>query len=272
MSNLLTVKGVSLYFNMYLKGLRQHKAHTLKDLNLTVNEGEIIAIIGSSGSGKSLLAHAILGVLPSNARLSGEIYYKGEPVNEKTLKHLRGSEIALMPQSVNYFDQLMPVGKQVQSKLISKEAQREAFERYGLSVEDEELYPFQLSGGMARRALLSTAVAGGAKLIIADEPTPGLSADLGMEVMSNFKELANEGRGILVITHDIELASLFADRIYVFHDGETIDMISSEDFRNGTIKHLYTKALFKALPQNNFQEPDEEVLRFLNREKELVND
>ncbi|MFI3200311.1 MAG: ATP-binding cassette domain-containing protein [Eubacteriales bacterium] len=272
MNNLLTVKGVSLYFNMYLKGLRQHKAHTLKNLNLTVNEGEIIAIIGSSGSGKSLLAHAILGVLPSNAHLSGDIYYKNEPINEQTLAHLRGNEIALMPQSVNYFDQLMPVGKQVQSKSISKKAQREAFARYGLSTTDEALYPFQLSGGMARRALLSTAIAGGASLIIADEPTPGLSSDLGIEVMSNFKELAKEGRGILVITHDIELASLYADRIYVFHDGETIDTISCVDFRSGTIQHPYTKALFDALPQNNFQEPNEEILQFLNREKELANE
>lgn len=265
MNNLLEVKNVSLYFKMYSKGLRQFKAHTLKDLNLTVNEGEIVAIIGSSGSGKSLLAHAILDLLPNNAHLGGEIYYKGELIDSESIKKLRGCEISLMPQSVNYFDQLMKVGKQVRGKSISKTSQRETFERYGLTISDEELYPFQFSGGMTRRALLSTAVAGGAKLIIADEPTPGLSHDLGMEVMSNFKELADEGRGILVITHDIELASIFADRIYVFHDGTTIDEFKGCDFDKA--EHKYTRALFEALPQNGFNLPSDEVLEFLS-EKE----
>lgn len=266
MKHLLTVEHVSLYFNMYLKGLRQHKVQTLRDLNLTVDAGELVAIIGSSGSGKSLLAHAILGVLPSNARLSGSLYFEDTPINAKTIPQLRGSHIALMPQSVNYFDQLMPVGKQVRGRTISRQAQRTAFARYGLSVEDEALYPFQLSGGMARRALLSTAIAGGAQLIIADEPTPGLSHDLGLEVMGNFRQLADEGRGVLMITHDIELAAMVADCIYVFHDGETIDSISGNDFRTGNIQHFYTKALFRALPQNDFLPPDEEVKKFLSRE------
>lgn len=263
MEHLLEVKNISLYFSMYLRGLKKHNAQTLKNLNLYVDKGEIVAIIGSSGSGKSLLAHAILGVLPNNAHLKGEIYYNGEMITKESIKKLRGLEISLIPQSVNYFDPLMPVGKQVCSKIITKEKQRETFKRYDLSKEDEKLYPFQFSGGMARRALLSTAVAGGAKLIIADEPTPGLSHDLGVEVMSNFKELADEGRGVLVITHDIELASIFANRIYVFHDGETIDEFTGKDFQSGNITHKYTKSLFNALPQNGFNMPDQEILDFL---------
>ncbi|MFI3175574.1 MAG: ABC transporter ATP-binding protein [Bacillota bacterium] len=270
MKHVLEVKNLSVDFRMYQKGLKKQTTQTIKNIDLTIDSGEIVAIIGSSGSGKSLLAHAILGILPSNAIVSGEIFYQGSQITDKSILQLRGKEIALVPQSINYFDPLMRVGKQVRNKTVTKARQREAFARYGLTISDEALYPFQYSGGMAKRALLSTAVASGATLIIADEPTPGLSHDLGMEVMANFKELADEGKSILMITHDIDLAGQFADRIYVFHEGMRIDEIASRDFREGNLTHPYTKALFSALPQNGFHLPEAETFQFLENINPLM--
>ncbi|ONI40655.1 peptide ABC transporter ATP-binding protein [Candidatus Epulonipiscium fishelsonii] len=249
---MLFVKNLSLSFKMYTKGFKQRNVETIKDISLSVNEGEVVAIIGSSGSGKSLLAHAIFGILPNNATVNGEMYFNNKLMTQEYIKSIRGREIALVPQSVTYFDQLMPISKQIVGDNVSQEAQRKAFERYGLTVEDEKLYPYELSGGMARRALISTAVASGAKLIVADEPTPGLSEDLSKEVLQNFKELADEGCGVLLITHDIDLALQFSNRIYIFYDGRVIDHIKTEDFLAGNITEEYTRALYYALPQNGF--------------------
>lgn len=85
----------------------------IRDLSLSVSRGEMVAVVGSSGSGKSLLAHAVMGVLPYNGKCGGDIYYKGEQLTSKRIKKLRGHEIVLVPQSVSYLDPLMKVGEQV---------------------------------------------------------------------------------------------------------------------------------------------------------------
>lgn len=123
-SVLLDVSGLSVSFNQYVKNLKQVELNVIHDLNLTVKKGEIVAVVGSSGSGKSLLAHAILGILPSNAVVSGNILYNGELLNDKRKKQLRGREITFIPQSVNYLDPLMKVGKQVQIGMDKKDASK----------------------------------------------------------------------------------------------------------------------------------------------------
>ena len=135
------------------------------------------------------------------------------------------------------------------------EAQKEIFKRFQLDEKTEKLYPFQLSGGMARRVLVSTAVLSGAEVIIADEPTPGLDLDMAMEALKVFRELADEGKAVILITHDIDLAFHMADRIAVFYAGTTVEMAEAEDFRQGehALRHPYSKALWRALPQNGFE-------------------
>lgn len=253
--NILEVKNLSVSFRMYDKGLEQKDLKVISNLNITVREGEILAVAGSSGSGKSLLANAILGILPSNASISGEMKYCGEVLTPAVQKRLRGKEIALVPQSVDYLDPLMHVGKQVIGVRGTREKQREAFQRYELKEEVERMYPFQLSGGMSRRILVSTAVIGDAKLIVADEPTPGLSKEMAKDAMGHFRSLADEGRGIILITHDIDLAFEYADRVAVFYAGTTVETAPVEDFRRGpkALRHPYSQALWRALPQNGFQ-------------------
>lgn len=254
---LLEVNNLSISFRMYDGGMDQSDLNVISDLSITVNRGEILAIVGSSGSGKSLLAHAVLGLLPQNAFVNGEMRYQGRPLLLPVQKKLRGSEIALIPQSVSFLDPLMRVGSQVRGADKSPQRtrhQKDAFRRLGLKPETEQLYPFQLSGGMARRVLFSTAVVTAAELIIADEPTPGMHLDQAMEALSILRELADAGKGVILITHDIDLAVRFADRIAVFYAGTTVEAAPVADFIAGpeALRHPYSKALWRALPQNDF--------------------
>ena len=255
---ILSVKDLSVSFQMYDNGLEKYDLKVISDLTLDVRPGEIVAIAGSSGSGKSLLAHAVMGLLPENASISGEISYKGKVLSQKDKEALRGKEMALVPQSVSYLDPLMKVGTQVRGTKSNKEiikAQREIFSRFHLDEKTEQLYPFQLSGGMARRVLVSTAVLSGADVIIADEPTPGLDLEMALEALKIFRELADEGKAVILITHDIDLAFNIADRIAVFYAGTTVEMADAKDFIEGVdaLRHPYSKALWKALPQNGFE-------------------
>ncbi len=251
----LEVKDLKISFSMYKKGFKKDNLNVINSLSLSVNKGEILAVVGSSGSGKSLLAHAVLGILPQNAQISGNIKYKGEELTLKKQEKLRGREIVFIPQSVDFLDPLMRVDKQVIGVRGTKEKQRAAFERYDLCKKSEKMYPFQLSGGMSRRVLISTAVMDEPSLIIADEPTPGLSVDLAMGTLKHFRELADKGCAVVLITHDIDLALNVADRIAVFYAGTTVEIASANDFKEGknALRHPYSKAFIDALPQNDFK-------------------
>lgn len=242
---------------MYDSGLEQKQLPVISSLSLKVLPGEILAVAGSSGSGKSLLASAILGILPGNATVSGSLRFDGEPLTPERQAKLRGTEIALVPQSVAFLDPLMKVGAQVDGhrKPRPTERRRKLFRRFGLPEQTERLYPFQLSGGMARRVLVSTALLTSARLIIADEPTPGMSLEQAEEALAMFRAMADEGKGVVLITHDIDLAFHIADRIAVFYAGTTVETAPAADFRQGpeALRHPYSKALWRALPQHEFR-------------------
>lgn len=249
--NALEVKNLSLSFLMYDKGIKKKELKVISDLNITLKSGEIHAIAGSSGSGKSLLAHAILGILPRNAKLNGEMNWFGQPLTPELQKELRGDQLALVPQSVSYLDPLMRIGKQI---CRDENVARETLKKYELDDRASKMYPFELSGGMARRALVSTAAATKAKVIIADEPTPGLSPALAESAMARFRELADQGSAVLLITHDLDLALRYADRISVFYAGTTLETAKASDFqKEELLRHPYSKALWRAMPQNKFE-------------------
>ena len=249
--NALEIKNLSLSFLMYDKGVKKKALQVISDLNLTLKPGEMHAIVGSSGSGKSLLAHAILGILPRNAETAGEMNWFDEPLTPALQKKLRGNQLALVPQSVSYLDPLMRIGKQI---CKDEKAALAALKQYGLDDRVAKMYPFELSGGMARRALLATAAATKAKVIIADEPTPGLSPALAEQAMSHFRDLAEQGSAILLITHDLDLALRYADRISVFYAGTTLETAKASDFqKEELLRHPYSKALWRAMPQNEFE-------------------
>jgi peptide/nickel transport system ATP-binding protein len=252
---ILRVKDLSISFTQY-NGLKKEKVQTIHSLNLSVNEGEIVAVVGASGSGKSLLAHSILGILPYNASMNGEIYFYDNLLTEEKKKEYRGKDIVLIPQSVSYLNPLIKIGSQIRKGDNSQSAKNRCLEilkKYKLDEKVANMYPFQLSGGMTRRVLISTAVYSSPKLILADEPTPGLDPRTLNHIAEHFQELANEGMGILIITHDLDVALKIANRIVVFYDGVTIEDLCTDDFCSlENLNHPYTKALFHAMPQNGF--------------------
>lgn len=256
---ILSVKDLGISFSQYTKGLRRRELEVITNLDIDLYEGEILAVVGSSGSGKSLLAHAILGILPDNATTEGNIIYKGKSLSLKDKEKLRGREIVFIPQSVNFLDPLMKVSKQVKISIENKEKankrQRYIFNKYGLDKKVDNLYPFELSGGMARKVLLSTALVSDCKVIIADEPTPGLDEKSLNEALKDFRNIADSGCAILMITHDIEAALKIADKIAVFYAGTTLEIANVNDFKGDgkNLRHPYSKALFNALPQNGFK-------------------
>ena len=261
--NILEVKNLNIGFNMYDKLLNQKLYQMVFDLNVTIKKGEILAIAGSSGSGKSLMAHAILGILPKNTVVSAEIKFKNEIVDEDRLSQLRGKEITFVPQSIAYLDPLMTIEDQLMRKDINKQDFFKVMDTLGFTKADLGKYPFQLSGGMARRVLIANTILSKADLIIADEPTPGLSLDLAIEVLNHFRNMANDGKGILLISHDIDLVCNIADRMSIFYGGHILETLDTKDFLKGEkyIRHPLTKAFWKALPQNDFEETDIEDIR-----------
>ena len=219
---LLEVKNLSVSFRMYQGALKHTLVTGMHGVNLRLTTGEILAVVGASGSGKSLLAHAVLGILPYNAVTSGEMLYRGTALDAARQEELRGRELALIPQSVTYLDPLMRVGEEVCGLHGSPVDMAATFRRLHLEEKVQRLYPFQLSGGMARRVLFSTAVITDAALIIADEPTPGM---------------------------DVKSA------VAVFYEGRTVDRVPAAAFcgDGSDLQHPYTQALYHALPQNSFK-------------------
>ena len=254
---ILEIQGMSVSFDQYAHGFSKTTLEVIRDLDVKVHEGEMVAVGGSSGSGKSLLAHGILGILPYNAALGGKMLYQGEELTQERKERLRGNEIVLVPQSVAFLDPLMKIGPQIRKGKkdpASRARLDRIFEGYHLKKEVQDLYPFELSGGMNRRVLVSTAMMGEPKLVIADEPTPGLHIKMVRRVMEHFRELADRGAGVLLITHDLEQALAVADRVAVFYAGTTVEDAPVSDFRQEeTLRHPYSKALWQAMPQNGFR-------------------
>lgn len=263
---LLEVENVSISFEQYEhKSMKREWVQPIEELTLYVDEGEFVAIVGASGSGKSLLAHAILGILPPNARVTGSIQFDGEELTAKRQAGLRGREISFVPQSVTFLDPLMRVGKQArppesltgrgkEARTRAAAAQRALFARYRLSQETEQLFPHQLSGGMARRILVTAAAGIETRLVVADEPTPGLDAEIVKEALGSFREMADQGCGVMLITHDLESVLTAADKVAVFYAGTTVELADANDFSGGgeQLRHPYSRALWQALPSNGF--------------------
>ncbi|MFI3227950.1 MAG: ATP-binding cassette domain-containing protein [Clostridia bacterium] len=235
MEYLLQVNDMNISFD-----IQGNKVDVIKNLSLNLKKGEILSIVGASGSGKSVFSHALMGILPQNAEFSAEILFNEQKLDKNT----QVSQFALIPQTSSYLDPLMKISKQI--TLVDND----------LSEKSKNLYPFQCSGGMIRNALFSLAHEKDASIIIADEPTPGLDLESAINALNELEKLAKMGKSVILITHDIDLAINISDRIAVFYDGTILEIANKSDFEKNTLRHPYTKALFNALPQNGFKSYD----------------
>lgn len=267
--HLLTVEHLSVGFDMYDASAPYFSAskvyhRVIDDLTISVHRGEIIAVVGASGSGKTLLADSLLGLYQPNAQVSGQIWFDGVRVDADDLSALRGHGISLVPQRVSYLDPSMKIEHQIVGDCGRGRAGREKrirrlqrldqlYKTYGLTSDVSSLYPHELSGGMARRVLLMCALIDDPQLIVADEPTPGLDLELAVRAVDDLRRFADNGSGVLLITHDLELALRVADRIAVFKDGSIVEETSAVNFKDPqNLVHPFSKLLWHALPSNGF--------------------
>ena len=200
-------------------------AHVLKDIDLTVDEGEYLSVLGPSGSSKSTLMN-IIGCL--DVATSGEYVLRGrliEDLTEAELARIRSREIGFIFQN----SQLLPrltAQKNVELPLVyagvppreRRRRAKEMLDRVGLS-ERRDHYPNQLSGGQQQRVAIARALVGNPSILLADEPTGALDQKTGRQVMELFGELSREGRTIIMITHDMNIAA-YARRVVHIIDGE----------------------------------------------------
>ncbi|SEG96822.1 peptide/nickel transport system ATP-binding protein [Nonomuraea solani] len=260
----LRVDGLSVRF--HLPGA---DVHAVTDARFELAAGRCLALVGESGCGKSVMAHALLGLLPGNATVTGHAWLDRSgglnrsdgpldlvAASEKVLaRQVRGRLIGLVPQSPAAH--LTPVRTaraqlaETLRELGRPESPDELAERAGLRPQDLDRYPHQLSGGMAQRVANALALAGDPPLILADEPTTGLDRPLVEATMAELRRLCDEGRAVLVITHDLRAAERVADDIAVMYASRVVELAPARSFFDGP-RHPYARGLLDALPSRAF--------------------
>ncbi|WP_031077977.1 ABC transporter ATP-binding protein [Streptomyces sp. NRRL S-118] len=263
MSPVLSVRELSVRFR--LRGGRHIAAVSGASFDLAA--GECLALVGESGCGKSVLASALLGLLPGNARTAGTAVIDGIDLlsaDERTLaRTVRGRRIGLVPQSPAAH--LTPV-RTVRAHLEETLRELTGTPRSGLRAAAEaaagrasfpagllDHYPHELSGGQAQRAATALALVGDAPLLLADEPTTGLDRDLVDRTADELRRHADGGRALLLITHDLAAAERIADRVAVMYAGRIVELAPADRFFGAPgPRHPYARGLLAALPERDF--------------------
>ncbi|MCP9672979.1 ATP-binding cassette domain-containing protein [Escherichia fergusonii] len=228
----------------------------LEDISFELAPGELVALVGGSGEGKSLLLQSLLDLLPDNIRLTGKISLNGSPVDNHRLRQLRGKTFSYVPQGVQALNPMLDVQKHLQRayQLTGKNWNihhvTQLLAQNQLESSVLRRYPRQLSGGMAKRVLACHAALSDCRYILADEITAWLDAPLAHQLMQQLQGLCKQGYGVLWVTHDLMLAGQYADRIVSLHRGRVSDNLSREQLLQGEMSEQL-KRQWQALPEKN---------------------
>ena len=249
-----------------IKGLRvtyhgeRRSVEALRGVSLDVRRGEVVSVVGESGSGKSTLLLALLRLLPYGTSVSGQVFLDDKDVlelSDEEFRKLRWCKIALVPQgSMNALTPVMTIGSQIAEpmevhldldKVEAKRVAASLLEEVELPVHFSSRYPHQLSGGQRQRAAIAMALACNPNYLLADEPTTALDVIVQAEIVKLLLRLVRErNMGLLLVTHDLPLASGLSDRIAVMHDGAIVEEGESLELIESP-RHRHTKALITAL-------------------------
>jgi peptide/nickel transport system ATP-binding protein len=233
----------------------------IKNLSLQVRGGEILGLVGASGSGKSMTALAVMQLLPQSATMTGTVRLRGETLTGKTdaqMQPIRGREVGMVFQEpMTALNPLMRIGAQVAetlrlhsavSALAAREAAREALDLAGLTGEQGALdrFPYELSGGQRQRVAIAMAMVMSPPLLIADEPTTALDVITQAQVLRLLQELVRaRNMGLVLVTHDLAVMAQLADRVAVMHQGEIVEQGAATELLLRP-RHPYTAALLAA--------------------------
>ena len=223
--------------------------HALREVDLQIRAGEILGLVGESGSGKTVLGLSMLGLLPKSAQIGGTVSVDGVDMlraGDRTRRTVRQRALgAVFQDPMTSLDPTMRIGRQVQEVAGSTREALRLLEAVGIPDAQRRLreFPHQLSGGLRQRVMLAIALAGEPKLVIADEPTTALDVTVQAQVLTLFKKMRDElGCAILLVTHDLAVASTVADRICVLYGGLVAEVGQARGVLDSPA-HPYTAAL-----------------------------
>jgi len=267
-SPLLEVRELSVRFQQPQKAEATTEARAVRDLNFSINPGEVLGLVGESGSGKSVTSLAVMGLLPPAARISGRIFFQNgnaqaadlAALGPEEFRHLRGSRIAMIFQEpMTALNPVMRVGDQIAEAVLAhnKISKKDAWNRAVEGMRDVAIpeperransYPHQLSGGMRQRVMIAMAIVNRPQLLIADEPTTALDVTIQQQILDLLNDLRQKfSLSMLFISHDLAVVSHVADRVAVMYAGSLVELAPKEAiFRLPA--HPYTQGLLRAIP------------------------
>ena len=239
----------------------------MRDLSFSIGTGEVLGLVGESGSGKSVTSLAVMGLLPTQAAVSGQILLMQEnlvsdllQMSDGCLRKLRGSAIGMIFQEpMTALNPVMRVGEQIAEAVTAHHSvsKKDAWERAVAAMNDVAIpdaarrardYPHQLSGGMRQRIMIAMAIVNRPQLLIADEPTTALDVTIQAQILDLLAELrAKFGLAMLFISHDLAVVSQVADRVAVMYAGSLVELGSKQHIFH-TAAHPYTQGLLQAVP------------------------
>ena len=241
------------------------EVQAVRDVSLSLKEGEVLAIVGESGCGKSVLCKSLMKMLPGNARIkSGKILANGIDITgykERDMAKLRGTLFSMVFQDpMTALNPTMTIGRQIEEaiKIHNPHIKRDALEKrvielmglVGIDQADERrnLYPYHFSGGMRQRSVLAIALAGNPSILIADEPTTALDVTIQAQILDLFRDIQKKMHtSTIFVTHDLGVVARVADRVAVMYAGKIVELGTTEDIFYDA-RHPYTWGLMQALP------------------------
>lgn len=264
MTDIVSIKNLNVTFHE-----ANENVYAVNGVNLTLHQGETLALVGESGSGKSVTTHALLGLLGKDAEVKADVMRYGDTdllrASKKAYTHLRGQELGLIFQdSLSGLNPTMRIGRQIGEGVKAhqhlhgaalKKAVYAAIQDVGL--DDPALiarkYPHELSGGQRQRAMIAMALIMHPKVLVADEPTTALDVTLQAQVLDLIKaQKAKHDLSVIFITHDLGVVANIADRVAIMYAGKIVEVgTANEIFYNP--QHPYTWGLLDAVPSSDDQ-------------------
>ena len=244
------------------------KVEAVRDVSFSLHPGEVLAIVGESGCGKSMLCKAIMKLLPKSARIeSGKIYANGADITdytEKEMRKLRGKLFSFVFQDpMTALNPTIPIGKQIaeaitvhEPKLRREEVHRRVIrlmELVGIQNPEERcrLYPYNFSGGMRQRSVMAIALAANPRILLADEPTTALDVTIQAQILDLLKEIQKKlGTATILVSHDLGVVARAADRVAIMYAGRIVEIGTAEEVYYDP-RHPYTWGLMQSLPALN---------------------